>query len=71
VYRELVALPPVHAEVVRGALEAEGFRVRLERDSLGVVYGLQTGRFATRVLVPEEDLPKARALLDEINASEA
>jgi len=62
-YRQITALPSVVAEVVRGALEAEGFDVRLERDSLGSVYGLDTGQWATRILVPAEQWARAREVL--------
>lgn len=68
-FRELAALPHLKAQIVKGALEAEGFRVVLQRDSLGAIYALDRGRFATRLLVPEEDLVRARALLDEIENS--
>ena len=69
-WRVLVARPDPLARIVAGALESEGIPVRLSRDGLGSVYGLQHGRFATRVLVAPEDLDRARALLDEIEASE-
>jgi hypothetical protein len=67
-YRTLTARPFILANLLAGALEAEGLDVRLARDSLGAVYGLDTGRHATRVLVAEEDLPRARRLLAELEA---
>ncbi|CAN5637338.1 hypothetical protein BH23ACT7_BH23ACT7_12040 [soil metagenome] len=62
-YRVLTAMPSAVAHLVKGALEVEGVAVRLERDALGSVYGLDSGRWATRVLVPEDQLDRARALL--------
>lgn len=67
-YRPLTARPHVVAEIVRGALEAEGVDVRLERNGLGAVYGLQSGPWATRVLVAEDDFERARSLLAEMDA---
>jgi len=71
-YVPLTTRSAVLAAVLKGALEAEGLDVRLVRDSLGTVYGLDTGRFATRILVAEEDdLESARRLLDEAEGTEA
>lgn len=67
---QLVALPDAVAAVVAGALESEGIGARCERDVLGTVYGLNAGAFATRVLVARADLPRAQALLDEIEAGD-
>ncbi|MDQ3972879.1 MAG: DUF2007 domain-containing protein [Actinomycetota bacterium] len=69
-YRELTAMPFALATVVKGALEAEGLAVRLEREALAGVYGLDSGTFATRILVAAEDLERARALLAEVEASD-
>lgn len=66
----LIARQDAVARIVAGALESEGIPVRLSRDGFGAVYGLQHGRFATQVLVPAEDLPRARALLAEVEAAE-
>lgn len=66
---ELVTVTQVHsakAAIVKGALEAEGIPARLDRDGLGVVYGLESGPWATRVLVPVEHVDAARALLHQI-----
>lgn len=62
----LTELPAPLAQIVKGALEAEGIAVRLERDALSSVYGLDTGLFATRLFVAAEQLAEARALIDEI-----
>lgn len=67
-YRALTARPFVLAQLIKGALEAEGFDVRLQRDGLGVVYGLDSGTFATRILVAEADLDRARSVLAEMEA---
>lgn len=64
----LTELPAPLAQIVKGALEAEGIPAFLERDALSSVYGLDTGLFATRVLVPPEMLAEARALIAEIEA---
>lgn len=71
VYRQVRAVSATVAHVIRGALEAEGFDVRLERDALGAVYGLDSGRFQTRVLVPEGQLQRAQELLTRIESGEA
>ena len=62
----LTELSSPHARIVKGALEAEGIPVRLERDALSGVYGLDTGIFATRLYVPVSRHAEARALIDEI-----
>lgn len=64
--RVVTALPHAFAQIVKGALEAEGIPVRLQRDALSSIYGLDTGTFATRLYVSEEDFEAARALLDDI-----
>ena len=64
----LTELPAPLAQIVKGALEAEGIGVRLERDALSSVYGLDTGLFATRLFVAAEQLDEARALIEEIEA---
>lgn len=53
---------------MRGALEAEGFPVLLDGHPLSAVYGRNSGVFATRVLVRADDLPAARATLDDLEA---
>lgn len=58
------------AHILRGALAAEGIPVRLQRDALSDVYGLETGLFATRVLVPADEVDRATALIAEVEASQ-
>lgn len=67
-YATLTARPSVTARLIAGALAAEGLDVRLSRDGLGEIYGLDSGDFATLVLVPVEDLDRARTLLTQIES---
>jgi hypothetical protein len=67
-YRSLTARPAVQARLLAGALVNEGLDVRLVTQSLGVIYGLDRGPFATQVLVAARDLERARTLLAEIEA---
>jgi hypothetical protein len=69
-FRVVTSLPHTLATIVAGALQAEGFTVRLDRPALSSVYGLDSGMFATRVLVPELELEAARRLIAEIEAAE-
>lgn len=62
----LTALPHTIAVLLCGALQAEGLRAQLERDALGVVYGLSTGGHATRVLVHPDDARNAHRLVAEL-----
>ena len=68
-FRELMTAPNALAQIVKGALEAEGLRVTVDREARSP-FGLDTGWFATRVLVAEPDLARARELLAEIEASD-
>ncbi len=68
-YVVLTARPSIQAHLIMGALQAEGLRVRLDRDGLGSVYGLDSGKFATKVLVAADDFDAARALLTEIESA--
>jgi hypothetical protein len=70
-YRQLTALPFALATVLQGALEAEGVTATLEREGLSSIYGLDSGVFATRVLVPVEELARARELLDDLQNEDA
>jgi hypothetical protein len=63
---ELEALPFPIAQIVKGALEAEGIPALVRRDPLGAVYGIDVGPLSTRLLVRAEDLPAARALVAEV-----
>lgn len=62
----LTALPHTIAVLLCGALQAEGLRAELERDALGVVYGLNSGGHATRVLVHPDDARDAHRMLIEL-----
>lgn len=68
-YVSLTQCPHVLASIIAGALEAEGLDVRLSRDGLGAVYGLDTGRHATHVEVAVTDLDRARRLLAEVESA--
>ena len=65
-YRTLTVRPAAEAHILVGALRAEGFEVALERNSLGAVYGLTSGAFASHVLVARRDFAQARAFLAAI-----
>ena len=65
-YRLLTARPLGEAHVVCGALRAEGLRVALQRDALGAIYGLNSGAFATRVLVHPDDYDRAAELIADV-----
>lgn len=60
----------VHAQLVRGALEAHGLRARVMTDDVGGVHPqlamLLDG--AVRVVVPDHELETARAVLAELDA---
>lgn len=68
-FRELMTAPNTLALIVRGALEAEGLRVVVDRQERSP-FGLDSGWFATRVLVAPEDLARAQELLAEIQAAD-
>jgi hypothetical protein len=69
-YRQLTTLPSALAQIVKGALEVEGITVGLERDSLGSLYGLDSGPWATRLLVPADQFDRARTLLDQFETAD-
>jgi hypothetical protein len=57
----------LRAEIVKGKLESNDIPVLLEYESLGPVMGLTVdGLGQVRVLVPEDKLEMAQALLDDI-----
>ncbi|MGI8574796.1 MAG: hypothetical protein ACR2MA_05515 [Egibacteraceae bacterium] len=60
----------VVAELIRGALEAEGIVVALDRELLAGVYGLDAGTWATKVLVLASEQERAQRLLDELEADD-
>jgi Mor family transcriptional regulator len=63
----ILAVRPFHlAQIMSGALRAEGIEAVVERDVLSQVYALSTGRHGTRVFVPAHQLERARALIDEV-----
>lgn len=68
-FAELMSAPNALAQIVKGALEAEGLRVVVDREERSP-FGLDSGWFATRVLVAESDLERAQELLAEIEASD-
>lgn len=68
-FHELTRAPNALAQIIKGALEAEGLRVTVDRDQRSP-FGLDSGWFATRVLVAADDLGRARELLAEIEASD-
>jgi hypothetical protein len=68
VFVPVTELPSPLARIVQGALETEGIPTRLEREAASAVYGLETGLFATRVLVPADRLAEARALIAEVES---
>ena len=61
--------PNALARIVMGALEAEGLRVTVDREERSP-FGIDSGWFATRVLVAEEDLERARDVLAEVEAAD-
>lgn len=69
-FREVAALPNAIAQLAKGALEAEGLTVVLDSEARDP-YGIDSGWFATRLLVPDEEWDRARALLDEFEAQDS
>lgn len=68
-FREVAAMPNAIAQLAKGALEAEGFTVMLDTEGRDP-YGIDSGWFATRLLVVENEAERARALLDEFEAED-
>lgn len=56
---------PFEAEIVRGRLQADGIETVLFDTGLGGAYG---NAFPVRLMVLDEDLPAARAILAENSA---
>lgn len=67
-WKVLTALPHTAAVLLRGALQAEGIAAEVDRDALSVVYGLDSGGHATKVLVRGRELRRARKLLADLEA---
>lgn len=68
-FRELMTAPNALALIVQGALEAEGVHAVVDRQERSP-FGLDSGWFATRVMVAADDLQRAQELLAEIDAAE-
>jgi hypothetical protein len=68
---ELRSLPLPIAQIVAGALEAEGIEADLPRNLLGSVYGIDAGPLSTKLLVRRSDVARAEALLAEVEAEAA
>ncbi len=64
---ELRRMPHAIAQIVRGALEAEGIPTDV-RTGLGQVYGIDAGPFASRLYVRRSDVPRAEALIAEVES---
>lgn len=62
-FRLLTSLTEVHAAIVKGALEAEGITVVLDGPGLSSVYPLNTGTWASRVMVPADQWDEAQRIL--------
>ncbi len=62
----------LQAELLRGLLEAQGIRVWLSQEGAGRVYGLALGRLGrVQILVPTDEVEKARSILEDYYAQEA
>ncbi len=62
-FAPLTSLSHVNAAIVKGALEAEGVHVILDNTGIGNPYALETGTWATHLMVPRAQLSKAQAVL--------
>lgn len=69
-FTRLTSLPAIHATIVKGALEAEGITVVLDGGSTGP-YVLDTGTWATSVMVPADQVQRAEAVLAAFDAPDA
>jgi hypothetical protein len=59
----------IQAEMLRGLLEAQGFRVWLSQEGAGRAYGLTLSTLgAVQILVPSESAARARQVLDDYYA---
>jgi hypothetical protein len=65
----LTARPLVQAQLLAGALESEGIAVRMQRNGLGAIYGMNTGAFPSRLYVAPGDLRRAQDLLAELEGN--
>jgi hypothetical protein len=59
----------IQAEMLRGLLEAQGFRVWLSQEGAGRAYGLTLSTLgAVQILVPSDSAARARQVLDDYYA---
>jgi hypothetical protein len=59
----------LQAEMLRGLLEAQGFKVWLSQEGAGKAYGLTLSTLGSvQILVPSESADQARALMDNYYA---
>lgn len=59
----------IQAEMLRGLLEAQGFRVWLSQEGAGRAYGLTLSKLgAVQILVPSDSAESARHVLDDYYA---
>lgn len=59
----------IQAEMLRGLLEAQGFKVWLSQEGAGRAYGLTLSTLgAVQILVPADSAPGARKVLDDYYA---
>ncbi len=66
-FETLTTLPSVYAAIVKGALEAEGVTVILDGGGFEAIYPTRIGSTGTRLMVPQEELERARTLLAEFD----
>jgi hypothetical protein len=61
----------IEAEILRGMLEAQGIKVWISQEGAGHVFALGVGRLGrVQILVPQEDLVRSKALLEEYYAGQ-
>ena len=61
----------LHAELLRGLLEAQGVSAQLSQEGLAKVYGFTVGPMAeVDILVPADQLKEAQAVLDSYQAGD-
>lgn len=57
----------LHANILKGLLEAQNIPVRLLQEGAGRAYGLSVGPLGTvQILVPEEMVDQAQTVLEEM-----
>jgi len=66
------AIGEVQAEILRGALEAQGIPVVLSHEAVGRVFPVAYGPMArVQILVASENLKRAQKILKSYNAGES